>query len=207
MISAFSASLTVPPPPSTPGEQVVFLFLGLETSMEQSNRAILQPILQWGKASSGGGGQFWTIVSAYVAGDVTSRRLEIACYSDRIPVQSGTTVIPEIKLLSTNFNEAISQKTFRYSCGFRDVIGASLVVETEEMLNAIVALEGYRLKNCDYLPNAKIVAFNDIVATSNSGTTTPVWKVVIPGANCNMKTLVRSASCVDILYDGAKREA
>lgn len=61
-ISYFKARWTVPAAPSTNHGQTIFLFNGL-TPLD--NAFILQPVLQWG-VSSAGGGAYWSITNWYV---------------------------------------------------------------------------------------------------------------------------------------------
>ncbi|KAJ7726593.1 hypothetical protein B0H14DRAFT_3620036 [Mycena olivaceomarginata] len=63
-ISNFSTTYTVPAPPNTYHGQTVFLFNSIEPS---SFDAILQPVLQYGP-STAGGGQYWSVATWYLYG-------------------------------------------------------------------------------------------------------------------------------------------
>src|SRR5215470_726147 len=59
-LTSFRTIWKVPPPPKTDSGQTIFLFNGIENY--GANYGILQPVLQWGP-STAGGGSFWTIAS------------------------------------------------------------------------------------------------------------------------------------------------
>jgi hypothetical protein len=60
----FSTKWVVPPVPASDDGQVIYLFNGMQPD---SGAHILQPVLQWGP-SSAGGGNYWSITNWYADG-------------------------------------------------------------------------------------------------------------------------------------------
>jgi hypothetical protein len=70
-ISNFETTIEVPLAPRKKDVGLIYIFMGLETALTSPVRAIVQPVLQWGSGPAGGG-PHWSLVSCYVAGDVTT---------------------------------------------------------------------------------------------------------------------------------------
>src|SRR5450432_2137008 len=92
-ISNFSTTWVVPPAPSAPAGQTIYLFNGIENY--GNNYGILQPVLQWG-GSDAGGGQYWSIASWYVTSGGQ------AFYTSLVKVNPGDALIGVMKLTGSS---------------------------------------------------------------------------------------------------------
>jgi putative hemolysin len=84
-ITAFTTSWTVPPPPTTQSNQIIFLFNAMGNGM------IYQPVLQWGEDI--GNGQSWAVASWYADGQDAP-----ATISSLVSVSPGDSLIGSITL-------------------------------------------------------------------------------------------------------------
>ncbi|MGI0078162.1 MAG: hypothetical protein ACRECH_00875 [Nitrososphaerales archaeon] len=136
--TGFSAQWNVPAPPSSYGNQIIYLFPGLEPIFGDS---IIQPVLQWG-SSSYGSGQYYVMADWYFS------ILSGAYHTPFIKVNSGDTI--------GGFMAESSGPGSSWTVGFADVttqkgnaMGVSGIYETQ----AFVTLEQYNVQSCSQYPN------------------------------------------------------
>src|ERR1700722_14457054 len=114
--------------------------------MDSAANDILQPVLQWG-ASSAGGGNFWSVACWFI--DSSGN----AFYHDPVPVNEGDT------LVGVMFMTAQSGSSFSYNCFFQGIDNTELVINNiSELVVAPETLECYGNQQCSDYPNTSFTA-------------------------------------------------
>jgi glucose/arabinose dehydrogenase len=190
-ITSFSVTYTVPPAPATTEGQILYLWGGLQSSDAQF---LLQPVLQWGDAASGGGGPFWSLSTYWLSSDpVTGKPLPFVATAP-VKVAPGTS----IQCLVTCTAGTRGQKNFAYTAQFVGYPGTVYSVSGQEELNfPIIALEAYpnnntsnpTLRACSAYPNTDFTTMGSIaINTGTPGTTgspvAPTWTVDVAFTDC-----------------------
>jgi hypothetical protein len=156
-ISYFQTRWAVPPAPASDNGQTVFLFNGIQSF--GADVFILQPVLQWG-TSSAGGGSYWSITNWYVGSDGT------ALYGPLIQVNPGD-VLEGIMTLTGQ-----TGSNFNYLSSFTGFPTADLVVNNvAELTWANETLECYDFAAFSDYPDTALTAFHDIEIRLRTSTT------------------------------------
>jgi hypothetical protein len=135
----------------------VFLFNGIQSF--GADVFILQPVLQWG-TSSAGGGSYWSITNWYVGSDGT------ALFGPLIQVNPGD-VLEGIMTLTGQ-----TGSNFNYLSAFTGFPGADLVVNNvAELTWANETLECYDFAAFSDYPDTALTAFHDIEIRLRTSTT------------------------------------
>jgi len=160
-ISSFTSTWTVPAAPKSNIDQTIFLFNSIEPN---SGDAILQPVLQYGP-SSAGGGSFWALATWYLVGSEVF-------FSKLVDTSVGATLDGVITLTSS------SGSSYNYVSSFSNVAGTSLTVTgAAELTWATETLEVYGVETSSDFPAGSTV-FSDINLELSSGTPTVSWTEV-----------------------------
>lgn len=157
-ISSFTTTWSVPPTPLTNHDQTVFLFNSIEPA---SGDAILQPVLQFGP-SSAGGGSYWAVASWYLVGSQTY-------YTNPVRVSVGQ-VLDGIITLTSSIGSL-----YNYQTSFTNVAGTSLsAFASDELVWATETLEVYgTVASTDYPAGSTV--FSGINIKTSAGTPATVW--------------------------------
>jgi hypothetical protein len=156
-ISYFKTQWTVPPAPASDNGQTVFLFNGIQSF--GADVFILQPVLQWG-TSSAGGGSYWSITNWYVGSEGT------ALYGPLIQVNPGD-VLEGIMTLTGQ-----TGSNFNYLSSFTGFPTADLAVNNvAELTWANETLECYDFAAFTDYPDTALTAFHDIEIRLRTSTT------------------------------------
>lgn len=177
-VAQFSATWTVPPPPTTPRHQVIFLFNGMQNT--GGDFGILQPVLQWGN-NGRFGGSFWMLASWYA---ITGTVVHV---SKAVQVQPGATVTGVIALSGHDNGE------LHYRSVFLDHPETVLNISTPtELRPSFVALEAYALSDCSDYPDVVSTVFSNIFVRSQQSPLAMEWNAVTRINNCGQEARVNS---------------
>ena len=198
-ITSYSMKFRVPLPPETPSHQTVFLFNGIQPSASIPNKAVLQPVLQWGNQNDPDGGPFWSVASWFVRGQPGA--LDISARTRAIRVDADTDLVATISLTDN------SDGVFSYLCEFSGVTGSALAVElSTELVRVTTALECYKVAGDTELPASPSTSFRDItIQVNDNNRVSPNWQLknLAPAGSGIAATLVNHAGIadeVDITY-------
>lgn len=183
-ITSFSTTWIVPKAPTNAGNQLIYLFNGLQAGTGPT-RYIVQPVLQWG-ISPAGGGKFWAITNWYVQSN------NFAIHGKLVTVTAGTSLTGVITALMDSGTNVIYKSTFT---GYGDstsattppVIKANELDETLEAfgittpatqyppdslikMNAISILQGTTRPSITWAPHKATGVIPRAVVVSNSST-------------------------------------
>jgi len=187
-ITSFSTTWTVPPGPSDIGNQLIFLFNGIENY--GANFGILQPVLQWG-TSQAGGQPAWMVASWYVAHDGT------ALHSPLVPVKPGDTLTGVMTLAGVNRAPG-APTTFDYHCVFEGMPRTALAVRNiNELYWCNQVLEAYRVTGCGEYPDTPSTAMKSIAIRTGAATPAILWAPVNEVTDCGQHAVVVSNSSTD----------
>ena len=168
LMNYFYTQWTVPPAPATYHTQTVFIFPALED--ESANPYIIQPVLQYGP-SSAGGGNYYSITNWYGYGTQSNGHY---WYGTLYTVTPGTNLQGVIQLTGNG-------NTYGYTSSFNGNYPNSSVsfVDASPMMYAYEALEAYNIQSFeDYptvltYPNTNVqnpdVVMNNIQITNETG--------------------------------------
>lgn len=192
-IKRFATTWIVPPPPLKKSGQKVYLFNGIQNS----NKMIFQPVLQWG-SSAVGGGDFWS-VSCWYAGEGG----EPAKYSQLVPVNSSQSLTGVIELV--DFDNIGSSPVFSYICYFEGIDGTKLTVnKIQELSLCFEVLEAYGLQTQDNYPDTDKTVMGGIEIEVDNGEADLNWKVNNRITDCGQHIDIVSNNSpggeVDIFY-------
>lgn len=169
-ITSYGMKWKVPSPPKDEAEQAIFLFNGIQPSVTNPNKAVLQPVLQWGNGGPIDGGRFWSVSSWYVRGQLGA--LDIATRTRAIRVEPGQELSAQISLIGT------SEGIFSYVCEFVGIPGSALVVRVQtELVRLTAALEGYDVFGEAQLPGSAMTSFQEIDIRAGAKRLNPKWDV------------------------------
>jgi hypothetical protein len=191
-IPAFSSFITtwkVPPAPPSHDGQTIFLFNAFTDS---SPKEILQPVLQWGP-SSAGGGEDWEVACWYI--DASGN----AFYHDPVAVNEGDILVGVIALTGQ------SGSMFSYDCFFQGIGSTKLSVQNiPEQTVVYETLECYSIQKCVDYPNAYYTAMRSIELKAGGQDIAPRWKVENRVTDCGQHTIIVSDASpggeVDLFY-------
>jgi hypothetical protein len=130
-ITYFNTNWTVPSPPDSSSNQLIYLFNGLVTF---NPSVILQPVLQWG-VSPAGGGNYWSIANWYVWGSTGAQ-----CFHGSLVKVNPGSILQGVMVLTSQTNDT----TFNYISSFNGYPDTKLQVNNIHQLNwTYEALEVY----------------------------------------------------------------
>ena len=159
-ISLFSTDFQVPSPPKTETNQLIYIFSGLGGFDTISH--IIQPVLQWGKSPSGGGG-YWAICNWYVTGDLHY------FYDSLIRVSPGSRLTARVVKIAEENNR------FSYNSSFAGY-GEGLTIKNLPKLETLyITFEGYNIKGCYEYPGDEKVRFTNIQIRSDNEYSEANW--------------------------------
>lgn len=198
-IASYSMKFRVPLPPTTAADQTIFLFNGLQPSINAPQEAVLQPVLQWGNQTDVDGGPFWSVSSWFVRGKPGA--LDIAARTKAVRVDAGIDLSATITLTDS------SGGVFSYLCEFSGIPGSALAVELPtELVLLTTALECYKTVGDAELPASPSTSFQDITIELLGGNrASPNWQLenlapVGSGIAAKLVTHVGITDEVDISY-------
>ena len=201
-ISYFSSTWTVPPPPSTENNQIIYLFNGLQQT--PTGPLILQLVLQWGFESEVGGGNSWFITNWLVGGADAD-----ALHGTLLPVNTGDVLQGVITLIGQQNTGYSYLSSFVSPTGAEDYSLSNLTTTyIEELAWACETLECYRLTAFTDYPNTNFTAFTDIdlrVRTAGGDVSAEIrWtannRVVDNGQECVIVDNASPGGEVDLYY-------
>ncbi|MGD0711818.1 MAG: T9SS type A sorting domain-containing protein [Bacteroidales bacterium] len=161
-ITYFNTNWIVPNPPATSSYQTIFLFNAVVDTLHGSTGTyyILQPVLQWGQ-SSAGGGNYWSITNWCVC--LTNWNVTAVYYGSLIPVSPGTNLQGLITLTSD------TGSAFNYNSAFTEYPDSALQVNHLKRADwAYETLEVYNLIGCNEYPSDTVIKMTDIEIKTDS---------------------------------------
>jgi hypothetical protein len=185
-ISTMTAMLQVPETPVNQFGPSIFIFPGL-----QSDKLILQPILQWGITGMGGGA-FWSIGSCLIGGQSSPVQL-----SALTRVNTGDVIKAVIRLNN------ISNNKYYYTSYFEDVNRSRIdTAGLQELKYSCVTLESYNVCVQNDYPSQQLTTVSAIrLADINNRTILPVWQVKPNSGSLGEHTIVRRVPGQDDAID------
>lgn len=185
-ITAFRSTWTVPPEPTTGGQQTIFLFNGIDP--KNAATGILQPVLQWG-ASYAGGGQHWSIASWYVSGDGN------AYHTDLTQVNVGDRLVGLMTLVGKQGDQ------FNYVCEFEGIAGTRLAVNSlPELVWCNETLEAYGVTQCSDYPAVDRTTFSSIDVQTIGGSANVRWDAETNVNDCGQRAVIGGGDSVELRY-------
>ena len=161
-IARMASTWTVPPEPQNAGDQLVYIFNGME-----NESMILQPVLQWG-ASPAGGGKKWSIANWYA--DSTEGH---SFYSLLVDVQPGQELTGVMTMTSG------ADGKFSYTSSFDIAPSITLEIHGVDELNyAAQTIEAYGISSAADMPAAADILISDIQVHTVQDTAVVTW---LPG--------------------------
>ena len=162
-VASFSAAWTVPPPPTTAGGQLIYLFNGLQDAAGQH---ILQPVLQWGTSPAAGSGDHWGLASFWVG----SENDPMFC-SPWVAVQPGTAVTGRMNVV------AQANGLFSCTCAFDGFPATELTAENlPELVDCVLTLEAYGIAADAPYPSVAYTDFVQVAVTTRDATPAVQWQ-------------------------------
>jgi len=168
-LTSYNGTWTVPDTPQDEGQQVLFLFTGLQNLYDENGNAlrggvtnIIQPVLQFG-VSEAGGGDYWALASWYVDSN------NHAHYSVLTQTESGNVIVGTMVLNVTSNIWVIS--SIDNTTGNSTVL--DIATHTKEP-NAFVTLEVYTISKCLEYPTGNVTFANLVFAPAFTPTWTPL---------------------------------
>ena len=187
-IKAFSTTWVVPSLPDSLNDgQIIFIFNGLQTADSSS---LLQPVLQYGLAGSGGGA-YWSVQNYF-----------IPCYNcspefvgTNVRVSPGTT-------LTGTMTKTASGSNYNYTSSFvgSQYSSNSLAINNQpyNLEYGVETLETYNLKQYNDLPPDSSVKMTSISAGSGNPVTT--WTLNNPVTTYGMHIKEPSNGEIDLYF-------
>jgi len=186
LMANMNASWNAPPVPSADQGQVVYFWPGFKSSQPEMGWPVLQPVLQYGQDSQGGG-PYWCVRSWFVWGQQgqafaspevpVSEADVISSYMEYNQASSNWTVYAK----NTNTNQNTTLQISHDQVGQSDFQFAMLVLETIMPPN-----------QCNLLPaQPGKLTFDHIKVNGN---TSPAWTQRVQMHDCNQALSVTSSS-------------
>lgn len=172
-IETFQTNWNVPSTPVANNGQTIFIFNAMQDGVTTTSH-ILQPVLQWG-SSSAGGGSYWAVTNWYGSGSQTNGQYFHGALAQ---VSTGTTIQGVMSLTAVNGNE------YSYTSSFSGYPASTemTVNNAPQLIWAFETLECYGMQSESDYPNAlgttPYISMNNIQMLLNSGVTAPLdWTV------------------------------
>jgi hypothetical protein len=181
-VGYFSTDWNVPYPPSVYSGQTLFQFNSIEPA---SGTAILQPVLQYGP-SSAGGGKYWAVASWYVTGNQ-------AYFTTLVPVETNQFLGGVIRLTAKR------RSACSYTCDFYGINGTSLTVSNiPELVWCTETLEVYNVTQCAEFPKEAYSEMYGITISLRNGTAPSMnWTTTDAQTSCGTQTTVVTNGAVN----------
>jgi len=149
---------------------------------------IIQPVLQYGGGSAGGGGKYWAVASWYVTLD------DSFVLSSLKKVETGDSIFG-------NMTQTAKDTWFIGSKVASSGVTTNLVVTKPRLVTqpwAYCTLEVYDVSSCEWFPTNSPLKFTDMALASTKGAVTAKW-VTHEGDNpCKATITVNSPEAVTI---------
>jgi len=198
----FLGNFTVPKTPASwpaSDEAILYMFTGLQSdnwvpiAKEPNPPAsfdIIQPVLQYGGDSEGGGGKYWALASWYVTVDAG------AVYTPLIsPLNPGDVIFG-------NMTKTGPQSW--YIAGVVNGKTAALTATHPRLASqpwAYCTLETYEIADCSWFPPpGASIQFSAMSLTDASGPISPSWESNANTAHCTAAVKVQSPSALAITF-------
>lgn len=191
-IANFSTSWVVPAVPTKADGQLLYVFNALvPTSLD----TILQPVLQFG-VSSAGGGNYWAVASWYVNGPEVY-------YSSLYPVSPGQTLSGVMSLQGSK-TASTGKVQYSYNSVFSGITSTSMTINSKELLTyAYEALEIYTTSGATDLPYGTTTLKSINIVDQNGQHPTVNWTPVSNTAEGFGVTIVANGGNngeIDLVY-------
>jgi len=161
-LQSFQTTWRVPPPPTTKGDQTIFLFNSMKP---HDGGHILQPVLQWGASSFPAAEKRWAVASWWVGAPD-----EPLFITDLVPVSTGDTLVGLMTLASGN------GMSFEYTCEFVGVPGTKLVISNvPELTICSEALEVSNISQPSDFPQAARTTMGNIAINAGGANAAVAW--------------------------------
>jgi len=174
--SFFGTNFTIPPPPSNPGDVLIYYWPGTE---DEGMDDVTQPVLQYGNGPSGGG-NFWVYQSWFVSADGT-----ILTGPQIGPLDPMTELGGQVELDGQQYTSLAIAPNDQYS--------ALSIANTETTLQtrAYLTVEIYNLgTDCSMTPPDNKLTFTNIVMIDgNNKPVTPNFIAEVQHQACNHKVI------------------
>jgi hypothetical protein len=187
-VSFFQSTWTVPAAPSTHSGQTIYLWNG----MTVPGVKLLQPVLQWGSDSFGGGNS-WAVGSWLVRADSL-----VLLYSGLTSVAVGDVLVGTITLTRH------TGSSFTYRWEFQGIASTILHFQTfREFTRALHTLEAYDLTWCSDYPASSPTSFRSIEILTGAVHPSLNWTPTLVFTDCRQSVTVNNANPggqIDIFY-------
>jgi hypothetical protein len=187
-VSLFQSTWTVPAAPSTHSGQTIYLWNGMTVPRVM----LLQPVLQWG-SDSFGGGNFWAVGCWLVLANNT-----VLQYSGLTSVAVGDVLVGVITLTRHTGG------SFSYRCEFQGIANTTLHVHNfPEFTRALHTLEAYDLTRCSDYPASSPTSFRSIEILTAAVHPALNWTPTLVFTDCGQSVTVNNANPggqIDISY-------
>jgi len=196
--TSFVGSFTVPTAPTQQDGATVFIFFGLQSDnwvpienepSPPSSFDIIQPVLQFGP-SSGGGGEDWNVASWYVTLD------DSYLVTPMVKVNAGDSI-------AGNMTQTGPQTWF-IGATMPNKAKANLSVTRPRLSSqpwAYNTLEAYSIDACaDFPPTGASSVFTKLALTDAHGSITPTWTLNQNTQHCTAKVASSSPAAVTISW-------
>ena len=185
-VASMTAVLRVPQPPVNKFGHSIFIFPGL-----QSEKLILQPILQWGITGMGGG-ESWNIGSCLIGGQ-----------SSPIQLSGLTTVNPGDVIKAVIELKDISNNKYYYTSYFEDFNRSRIdTAGLQELKYCCVTLESYNVRVPNDYPAQQLTTLSGIrLADMNMRPILPAWQVKPNSGSLGEHAIVRRVPGEDDAID------
>jgi len=181
-IEVYEATWSVPPAPPSWIDQTLFYFNSIEPA---SGDAILQPVLQYGP-STAGGGEYWSIATWYLVGSDVY-------FTDLVEVSPGTSLLGFVEL------DEIDGDDYIYISAFNGQDG--LEVETDEVLLwATITLEVYNVNDLTDFPQED-TTFSSIYLETTGGFPAISWSTINVNAGINAVVNVQGSEDAEVTIE------
>lgn len=185
-IGSMTAILRVPEAPVNKFGPSIFIFPGL-----QSDKLILQPILQWGITGMGGGA-FWSVGSCLIGGQ--SSPVQVSALTR---VNTGDVLHAVIQL------KDISNSKLYYTSYFENISRSRIdTTGLQELKYACVTLESYNVRVQNDYPSQRLTTVSGIKLNDvNNRMILPVWQVKPNSGSLGEHAIVRRVPGEDDAID------
>lgn len=184
-VTSFTTTWAVPPAPSNDDGQTLFQF---NSMMPVAGTSILQPVLQYGP-SSAGGGSHWAVASWYVTETD-------AFWSSLVEVAARQSLTGVITLKSHTKSE------YDYACEFKGIAGTKYAIRNISQLYWLTeTLEVYNVDLCSDYPNTAFSQMSKIAVKTGAKTPAVTWTITNDSTDCGVQTTIVTQGGKDGVVD------
>jgi hypothetical protein len=189
IINFMTTSWVVPVAPRRQGDQLIYLFNGLQDSPVTH---ILQPVLQWG-VSPDGGGKRWAVASWFVDSSGNAFKTPL------VDVNEGDILTGVMRMIGQ------SNGKFNYTCEFSGLAGTLLTVNAaNQLVMPVETLECYNMSECRDYPGTLFTSMGSISVNTATASLALNFSAADSVTDCAQHTVVvsnaASAGQVDLFY-------